>query len=134
MHQCEFCQMTYKPRLQVKNPRACMAKICQNRRQRANERAWRTRKGVMSDPVYHQIRRQQRRKMIEIIVEQFFECISAGHRLLNRRFHETEMKAALQIFFSRLGVRRVNKLCLLNICNRNSDLRGSFSAEIVQTS
>ncbi len=123
MHCCEFCSASFQPRPQVKNPRACAESSCQRKRQRANEREWRTRHSVAPGSDYHRIRRRQRHKLLKEISRRIFECIEVGSRFLNRSFNEVELQHQLSDFSLQLGIRRANKLCLFDLSLETNELR-----------
>ena len=121
-HTCEFCQVEFKARPQVKNPRACHKLKCQRRRQRLNEKTWREKSGLTSDPKYHQIRRLQRRRLIEEIVREIVKCLEIGGRFFGRRFDAHGFSAILSKFIFELGLRRANKFCDFRITINSQSL------------
>jgi len=108
MHECEFCRTDFLSRPQVKNPRACGG--CQSLRQRANEREWHERQSKFCDR-YHQLRRDQRLKLIETLVKVLMECMGIGGRFLGTTLNLEKFCEAFSDFLMELGVRQINKFC-----------------------
>ena len=108
---CEFCHSEFRPRPQVKNPRACPG--CQKTRQRSNENDWRKRNPKYSDPVYHKLQRELRKKRLIAVAKSLSECIRVGKVMLGLSLGMGELGLVLTEFLQQLGIRRVNKLCLV---------------------
>ncbi len=107
---CEFCQIEFQPRPQVKNARACASPTCQQRRQRANEKTWRQKNTHLSSKEYHRVRRQQRLQKIRDIAQSIFKCLEVGARFLNQASAgEAKLYQFFVDFISSLGLRQINK-------------------------
>jgi len=109
MHKCEFCHNNFIPRLQVKNPRACKNSQCQLKRQRSNEKEWKNKHIPEYDKQYHQVQKKKRSKLISSTLESILDCLTAGTKLFGRNCNMANFKAHLNIFLSRLGIRKINK-------------------------
>ena len=112
MHCCEFCHSQFEPRRQVKNPRACGEERCQRLRQQGNERSWRARHSDLYDGAYHSVKRRQRQRVMGELVKRVCQCFKIGASMLGLGIDELAVAELLERFFARLGVRRVNKLCM----------------------
>lgn len=108
MHQCEFCHDMFKPRPQVKHPRAC--KNCQGKRQQANEQAWHLRNRGLYDGEYHGLQKQVRRKQLQKFSAALSRCLDVGKNFLGIDFNLNGMADFFFQFLSQLGIRRANKL------------------------
>jgi hypothetical protein len=107
VHKCEFCYTEFKPRPQVKSPRACSA--CQRARQRDNEYNWRKRNPKYSSAQYHELRRNQRNERLKAIALDLSQCIRIGKELTGVKVEMAVLGAALTQFLVGLGIRRINK-------------------------
>lgn len=76
MHTCEFCHTDFKPRPQVKKPRACAN--CQGKRQRSNEYDWRLRNPQYSCAEYHILMREKRKRWLKEAAVRLMKCIEVG--------------------------------------------------------
>jgi len=109
LHRCEFCQTEYRPRAQVKNPKACLNADCQRARQRANEKAWREQHTHLSSKEYHRVRRKQRAHKLQAVVASILKCLEVGARFLNQPVEHGAFLEFLEAFVLELGIRRANK-------------------------
>ncbi len=107
MHQCEFCNAMFKPRPQVKRPRACGN--CQSKRQQQNEKLWQERNLQRYDPLYHRTRRQQRLALLRLKTKKLIECLRVGGHFFGLSFLNGVLDAAIEGVLIQLGIRRVNK-------------------------
>ena len=107
---CEFCSAVFRPRPQVKSPRACDKVNCQAARQKANEKAWREQNHRLYDRVYHAAKRSLRLSKLKELLTAFMDALKVGSRLkgLDLRFEQIE--ECLSQTFLELGSRRTNKL------------------------
>ena len=110
MHNCEFCNTQFESRPQVKNPRACSKEICQKKRQRFNEREWHLKNPGYADKKYHQIRREQRKKKLELILQSIMKCLEVGKDFLEINVSVNNFNGILRKFLFELGIRNANKL------------------------
>jgi hypothetical protein len=111
MTKCEFCPKSFTARAQTKKARACDDRECQNKRQRLNEKEWRiNNKGLYGAEYYASYRRDRMRMILEL-VERFLKALRVGSTALHEHFSIDDFKEVLVPFFSRLGIRKVNKLC-----------------------
>jgi len=108
---CEFCNISFQPRVQVKRPRACPR--CQGKRQRANEKAWHERHPVYGDKQYHQIRKRQRMKRLWEVVDIIVECLRVGKDFLRHNFDLERTRTFLWQFLAYVGVREINKFWIV---------------------
>lgn len=122
MLKCEFCSLSFQPRPQVKKPRACNSKCCQKKRQSSNEKEWRKKNNLMSDPQYHRLRRKLRNEIILKITEQLFACFLVGSRYFKLNINEEILRSHLFKFILLLGIRRANKFCATEIQNNIQNL------------
>jgi hypothetical protein len=106
---CSYCHSPFRPRPQVKNPRACARKACQRSRQRDNEEAWRLRNMGRFDSQYHRDQRRQRMKHIQTAITAFLECLRIGAAISQATSKIVEMGELVRRFILELGVRRLNK-------------------------
>jgi len=123
MHTCEFCSTEFKPRPQVKRPRACQN--CQKLRQSANEKAWRSQHLGLYDGKYHSIKRNDRRKLILDKIKDLIRCLSVGGTLLGLSFSEEVRALFVDTFFKffwSLGIKHANKFWPHQIPLTNADL------------
>lgn len=109
VHQCEFCGGGFQSRPQVKNPRACLNSVCQQKRQRSNELEWRERNSTRFDPQYHRIRKQSRMKLLRDVSKAISHCLITGARFAGKALAVDLFEAVLFQFLVRLGIRRINK-------------------------
>ena len=93
---CEFCNINFQPRVQVKRPRACPR--CQKKRQSANEKAWHERHPEYDDSEYHQIQKKQRMKRLGEMVGIIVECLRVGKDFLKHSFDLEKTRAFLSQF------------------------------------
>jgi len=112
---CEFCHTEYRPRPQVKNPRACNNHLCQKKRQLANEREWRERHKDLADKEYHRVRREQRRRKLQAISDSILKCLEVGSQFLNRSVDRAALSDIFTAFLFELGIRRANKFWQLDM-------------------
>lgn len=110
VHQCEFCPASFRPRPQVKNPRACERSECQRRRQRSNELSWRQRNSTASDPKYHRLRKQARLGQLRRVSLLIGRCFNTGARFLGESMSLDPVQALFLQFLVSLGIRKINKL------------------------
>ena len=111
MTKCEFCHKLFTPRPQTKEARACQDRCCQKKRQRLNEKEWKTKYKVQYGGKYYVDYRQERLEFILELVERFLRALRVGCTALHENFSIDDFKEVLITFFSRLGLRRTNKLC-----------------------
>ena len=111
MTKCEFCQESFTPRAQTKKARACEERECQRKRQRLNEKEWRFNNKDDYGSKYYADYRKGRLRLILELVERLLEVLRVGSTALHENFSIDNFKEILVPFFSRLGIRRVNKLC-----------------------
>lgn len=112
---CEFCHTEFEPRAQVKKPRACPNNLCQQSRQRANEKSWREKHTHLSSKEYHRIRRKQRIRKLKNVAESILKCLEVGAEFLNQTIDRNAFSDFLITFISELGIRRANKFWLEQI-------------------
>ena len=110
MHQCEFCNAMFRPRPQVKSPKACG--FCQAKRQRQNEKLWREKNLQRYDPLYHRTRKLQRLERLRLKAKEFIECLRVGSQFLGLSFLIGILDSMIEKFLVTLGIRRVNKFWL----------------------
>ena len=110
VHQCEFCGDRFQSRPQVKNPRACPKKLCQQKRQRSNELRWRQRNSAQFDSQYHRIRKQARLRVIKEVAKEISQCLWTGARFMGRAVSEGLLEGDLFRFLTLIGIRKINKL------------------------
>ena len=110
MNKCEFCNDIFKPRPQVKNPRACDKPECQQKRQSLNEKEWREKNQGLYDGKYHSVKRVERKKTLDKLSDQVFQCIKVGKEFLNQKLNLELVNVFLVDFFHNLGIRCANKL------------------------
>ena len=111
MTKCEFCLRPFTPRPQTKKARACKERECQNKRQRLNEKEWKNENKGDYGGEYYVEYRKERFKIILKLVERVLKVLRIGCTALHERFSIENFKEILIPFFSRLGIRRANKLC-----------------------
>lgn len=109
VHQCEFCGEGFHSRPQVKNPRACLNRICQQKRQRSNELDWRQRNSTRFDPQYHRICKESRMKQLRDVSKAISHCLITGARFVGKVLSIDLFEAVLFQFLVSLGIRRINK-------------------------
>jgi hypothetical protein len=131
MHCCEFCSNEFLARPQVKKPRACNE--CQSQRQRANEKAWHARHTHFNDK-YHRIRRDERNKRIEKLVLILVECLRVGQQLMGTTIKFESFSDYFVDWFSRLGVRRINKFWSFKNDDEFESLAERLLMNLAQTS
>ena len=107
MHICEFCHTSFRPRAQVKHPRACSK--CQKARQRANEDAWHERNPKYSDKLYHLVQKKQRMKRLGELVQIIVECLRVGKDFLRHNFDLEKTRVLFSQFLADVGIREINK-------------------------
>jgi hypothetical protein len=114
MNTCEFCGSDYSPRRQVKNPRACRKRLCQSRRQTANEREWREKNDKRFGAGYFSCwRKRSFRRRLEVR-QSLIEALRIGMSFLGRQIFDIGFLSEFITDFVRsLGMRIVNKLCSL---------------------
>ena len=106
MRTCEFCHTDFKPRPQVKKPRACAN--CQGKRQRSNEYDWRLRNPQYSSGEYHELMREKRKRWLKEAAERLLKCVEVGRNFLGVSFSIDGMEIVLTEFLTSLGTRRLN--------------------------
>ena len=106
---CSYCHSPFRPRPQVKNPRACSRKACQRARQRDNEEAWRLRHKGRFDSQYHRDQRRRRMKHIQTVITAILECLRIGAAISQATSKIVGMGELVRRFILGLGVRRLNK-------------------------
>ena len=111
MTKCEFCPELFTPRPQTKKARACSSRECQTLRQRLNESEWRINNKDDYGAGYYASYRKDRMKIFHKLVERFLKVLRIGCTALGENFSIDNFKELLIPFFSRLGIRRANKLC-----------------------
>ncbi len=112
---CEFCNTEYRPRPQVKNPRACNNDRCQKLRQAANEREWRKIHDHLDSKEYHQIRRKQRLEKINKLNAAIIKSFSVGVDFLGLPINIDVFSAIFRHLFSGLGLRKMNKFWTVDL-------------------
>ena len=110
MHKCDYCNTIYQPRPQVKNPKACPKVKCQKLRQRSNEKSWKLNNKAFYGKDYYEAQKEKRSKVISEKVNETISCLSVGSKFLNKDFNEENFQELLFHFYTRLGVRSINKL------------------------
>jgi hypothetical protein len=110
MRTCKYCNNDFRPRPQVKNPKACLSAICQKKRQRDNEKAWKIRHLKEYDRHYYSDQKQKRILLLKNKSAEFFNALTAGFRFLKIEISEVPLKHYWDLFFMGLGIRVVNKL------------------------
>lgn len=110
MHQCEFCNVMFQPRPQVKHPRAC--RDCQKKRQQANEKAWHSKHKTGFDCKYHQNQKRIRMQSLREHVQKVTRWIEIGMTYVGQAVNLELLTDYLVKFFIDLGIRRANKLCI----------------------
>ncbi len=111
MQDCEFCHSQFKPRPQVKSPRACGKQECQRERQRENEKAWHSRNPGIYDGKYHSVKRRERLQELRKIAGRLKECLAVGATMLGVTVDEGQILLILERFLLGLGIRTANKFC-----------------------
>lgn len=106
---CEFCSLEFRPRPQVKHPRACTAVGCQKQRQRSNENDWRDRQTDGGSGVYQLVRRMARKRAITRIIDKILECLGVGRRIAGYPEFDAPERNFLHRIFAQLGIRLLNK-------------------------
>ena len=107
MHRCEFCNVMFEARPQVKRPRACDG--CQRHRQRENEKAWHNRHKGLYDNKYHQVQKAERYKCLKEVAERILKLIEVGKTFLGEALDLKEMGDLLHRFLIHFGIRKINK-------------------------
>ena len=107
MNTCEFCSTDYRPRPQVKKPRAC--ERCQMQRQRSNEKDWRIRNPRYSSALYHRVQRCVRTRRLNAIAQLLLKCVQVGKDMMGMAVAMEVLTPALGEFLQQLGIRRANK-------------------------
>jgi len=108
---CEFCNSYFSPRPQIKNPRACSKKCCQEARQKANEKDWHERNKGLYDGKYHRIKRSFRKKKLKEIINNMLECLKIGSCLKKIEYNFLALEDILSKLFLDLGIKAANKWC-----------------------
>ena len=111
MHCCEFCNLRFQPRPQVKRPRACSA--CQKKRQRENEKAWHSKNKAQFGARYHQLQKVLRFKELKGICAECLKCFGTGFTFHGKDPNLEVFEDYFFTFLLRLGIRRVNKFWLV---------------------
>jgi len=106
---CEFCGISFEPRPQVKNPRACDHPNCQFARQRANEREWHEKHKEAFDASYHRACRRRRGSFLAEAARSLVRALAKGIEILGLRVDLNVFARLLIEYMGSLGVRRVNK-------------------------
>ena len=107
---CTYCNCTYLPRPQVKNPKACKKNRCQKLRQRDNERSWHQKNRDIYDSKYARIQREIRKVKIKKMIQTIINALAIGLRFNGHDFNENFKN--LTLFLSELGIRQLNKFCI----------------------
>ena len=107
---CEFCSSIFRPRPQVKRPRACGKINCQGARQKANEKAWREQNLGPYDGAYHAAKRALRAAKLKAILAAIMDALKVGSRMRGVQLQFEQIEEFLSQTFSELGSRRANKL------------------------
>ena len=111
MCKCEFCDRFFTPRPQTKKARACKERECQIKRQRLNEKEWKNGHKDEYGAKFYREYRVERFGVISKLVERILKVLRIGCTALHENFSIDDFKEILMPFLSRLGIRRVNKLC-----------------------
>lgn len=107
---CTYCNVTYTPRAQVKNPVACNNSTCQKKRQRDNEKAWRQKNKGLYDNEYHKIKCAERYKNREKMIQKMVQLLIVGIRFSGAELTQ-DIDKIYKIFMP-IGIRQLNKLFL----------------------
>jgi len=134
MHNCEFCNIQFIPRNQVKKPRACLAKKCQTLRQRDNEKTWKLKHIDQYDKEYFEIQRDKRAKEIKEILESFLVCLKVGLNFMGKNIEFKIFTTIFSDFIFKLGIRKINKFWPLKEAFNISDLEEKTPPRFLQTS
>ena len=108
MHRCEFCHVMFEPRPQVRRPRACQS--CQRKRQRENEREWRSRHEGIYDGKYQQVQKKERSKKLKKMAERIMKLIEVGKSFLGEAIDLRQMGELLHRFLVGCGIRAVKQV------------------------
>jgi len=108
-HKCEFCGVSFKPRSQVKKPRACAQPVCQKKRQRSNELACRQKDGPQRDSDYHRVCKAVRLQKLKEISKRVTACIHTGAIYLKEKVLDEFLQDFFLQFLIGVGIRKVNK-------------------------
>jgi len=106
---CEFCNDKFSPRAQVKNPRACNKRSCQNKRQRSNEKQWHSQNPEGADSMYHRVTKLTRIRELRKISQKIAELLITGARFAGYHMESFHFQSFVFEFFKHLGIRKVNK-------------------------
>lgn len=107
MHRCDFCNVMFNARPQVKRPRAC--KDCQLERQQENERAWHSEHRSGFDAQYHRSQKVDRFKTLKAVADEISKLVDIGKTFLGERVELAGMVTFFYRFLVHIGIRRVNK-------------------------
>lgn len=110
MTTCNYCQKQFKPRPQVKHPKACNDLNCQRLRQRDNEQDWHQRHREKYDNRYHDRMSKVRREKMLRYFSDLLEFFRVGSEFLNVKVNFDEFLPVLKDLCFVLGIRRLNKL------------------------
>ena len=110
MTNCEICHDLFTPRPQTNKPRACGKRKCQHKRQRLNEKEWKSRNKDDYGAKYHAEQRKVRFRFLLALVERILKALQVGCTAVYEKFSVEEFKKILIPFFLHLGIRRANKL------------------------
>ncbi|MBF0360978.1 MAG: hypothetical protein HQK49_08200 [Oligoflexia bacterium] len=121
MHKCKYCNTSYYPRPQVKNPQACNKEECQRARQRDNEKHWREQNKTHYSKDYFEIQKDKRKKTITEKTNEIFNCLEVGKNMLNKNINLNIFREYFEQKFLQLGIRLINKLWPMeNTINSNT--------------
>ena len=110
---CSYCHKSFIPRSQVKNPKACSERKCQKRRQRDNEKDWRSRNKGLYDHRYHAIQKRKRLEELKQKAQRILKALEVGGRFLGENLRFEVVERFFFQFLIELGVRQANKLWLI---------------------
>ena len=106
---CQFCNLEFNPRPQVKHPRACGSSLCQGERQRTNEKDWRNLQSKTGSGRYDAVQRGLRNSAIKAIVAEILKCLGIGRRITGLPEFRPELSGFFTKIFLGLGIREINK-------------------------
>ena len=108
---CKYCNTSYSPRAQVKNPKACNKRECQEKRQRENEKNWHEKHNDLysKNKKYHQEKRVYRHERINEIIKLFMKALLAGLTFCNEKIDRSTFDSLIINYFRDLGIRQINK-------------------------
>jgi|JI9StandDraft_2_1071091.scaffolds.fasta_scaffold356439_2 hypothetical protein len=107
---CKYCDKPYDPRPQVKNPQACKSSRCQTKRQRDNEKDWRKRNLKFYDRHYYASLKATRIRYLKQKAQELFKPFTTGLIFEGMSLDHSMLTQLWDLFFLKLGVRRINKL------------------------